>query len=110
MYQSALDEFIPVTNKLEGAGLTYMYKDNRNLVTTGTGNLIDPVSAALAAGTWYHPDGSAASDAEVTANWQLVKDDDTMDVMQGGGQYNHLAGNDLRLSTAGVNALVQRQL
>jgi len=110
MFQSALNEFIPITNKLEGAGLRFMYKDNRGLVTTGTGNLIDPVSAALAAGPWYHPDGSEATDDEVTANWNLVKNDDSMDVMDGGMQYEHLAGNNLRLSTEGVNALVQRQL
>ena len=107
-WPSALDGFWPITKKLEGDSLTYMYQDDRGLVTTGTGNLIDPVSAAIAAGTWYHPDGSAATDAEVTANWQLVKDNDDRSLFS--TRATGIDGNDLRLSADGVAALGNNKL
>lgn len=50
-----------------------MYCDVRGLVTTGIGNLIDPVSAALAL-HWVRADGFAdARPDEVTAEWIDVK-------------------------------------
>lgn len=107
-WPSALDAFWPITKKLEGDSLTYMYQDERGLVTTGTGNLIDPVSAAIAAGTWYHPDGSEATDAEVTANWQLVKDNDDTNLYS--TRATGIDGNDLRLSADGVAALGNNKL
>jgi hypothetical protein len=58
--------------KFEGAALPYMYTDSKGLVTTGTGNLIDPISVALAL-PWKNQDGSLASPDQVTAAWNTVK-------------------------------------
>jgi len=54
-------------------GLTsWMYLDIKGFVTTGMGNLIDPVPAALAL-TWHDADGMRASPAEVEAEWTSIK-------------------------------------
>lgn len=52
--------------------LPYMYTDCKGLVTTGRGNLVDPLSVALAL-PWQMSDGSTASKAAVTAAWLAVK-------------------------------------
>lgn len=49
-----------------------MYVDVLNLVTTGMGNLIDPVSAALPL-PWKHKDGHPATQAEIAAAWNTLK-------------------------------------
>lgn len=49
-----------------------MYQDILGLVTVGDGNLIDPMREALRL-TWYKPDGTVASVAEVIADWHRVK-------------------------------------
>lgn len=62
-----------VFGKWEGPGLTYPYTDSKGLVTTGTGNLIDPVDRSLVL-PWVHPDsGAPASHDEIVADWQRVK-------------------------------------
>jgi Putative peptidoglycan binding domain len=58
--------------KFEGSKLPYMYTDKKGLVTTWSGNLIDPVNMALAL-TWTKPDGSTATPDEVRADWTKVK-------------------------------------
>lgn len=52
--------------------LPFMYTDAIGLVTTGMGNLVDPVGAALAL-PWRNPDGSLADAGTVQAQWQAVK-------------------------------------
>ena len=49
-----------------------MYCDIRGLITTGVGNLIDPVRAALAL-KWRHPDGGLAGVDEIRAQWSRLK-------------------------------------
>jgi Putative peptidoglycan binding domain len=56
----------------EGPGLSFMYTDSKGLVTTGTGNLIDPIGAALAL-PWQNPDGSPTSQQDITDAWNTVK-------------------------------------
>lgn len=58
--------------KWEGEALPFMYTDSKGYVTTGTGNLIDPVGAALAL-PWQNPDGSPASQADIEAAFNTVK-------------------------------------
>jgi GH24 family phage-related lysozyme (muramidase) len=53
------------------AELPYLYLDILGYVTTGDGNLADPVSVALAM-PWKNADGSAASAAQITAAWNAV--------------------------------------
>lgn len=49
-----------------------MYLDVKGLVTTGTGNLIDPVGSALAL-PWQNSDGSSASQQQISDAWNAVK-------------------------------------
>jgi GH24 family phage-related lysozyme (muramidase) len=71
MRASVMAAFPGFTTGFEGR-LAYMYTDALGLVTTATGNLIDPVPAAMVL-PWKHVDGSAASTDEIQAEWQAVK-------------------------------------
>jgi GH24 family phage-related lysozyme (muramidase) len=71
MHQSVLDHFVDFTRPLEGE-VHWMYLDILGLVSTGIGNLIDPVGAALAL-PWKMPDGSLASHEQVVADWNNLK-------------------------------------
>ncbi len=56
-------------------GLTnWMYLDIKGLVTTGMGNLIDPVEAALRL-TWHTADGAIATPDAVRREWRRIKTD-----------------------------------
>jgi len=90
---------------LEGV-VPWMYADVKGLVTTAIGNLIDPVSYALAL-PWVRRDGSAATPAEVVADWQRIKGDASM------ARLGHRAAErvtSLRLTPEGVEAVVLRKL
>jgi peptidoglycan hydrolase-like protein with peptidoglycan-binding domain len=70
--QAVTDALPAFQGQFEGAKLPYMYTDSKGLVTTWTGNLVDPVERALAL-PWVRPDGSAATPDEVRAAWTTVK-------------------------------------
>jgi len=72
LYPSVVAAIPSVFAKWEGEALPYMYTDSKGYVTTGTGNLIDPVGAALAL-PWQNPDGSPASQADISAAFDAVK-------------------------------------
>jgi hypothetical protein len=78
-----------------------MYLDVKGLVTTGRGDLIDPVGLALPL-RWLHKDGTAASAAEITAEWNRIKALQSMR-LRGGGAFAQFA--TLRLSADEVNAV-----
>jgi GH24 family phage-related lysozyme (muramidase) len=93
-----------VFGKWEGAGLPYMYTDSKGFVTTGTGNLIDPIGAALSL-PWKRPDGSLASQSEITDAWNAVK------AAWPGVQSTACASlTTLRLDAQGRAALIKRTL
>jgi GH24 family phage-related lysozyme (muramidase) len=50
----------------------WMYLDIRGLVTTGVGQLIDPLPAALGL-PWMFKGGMSATPSQITAEWQAVK-------------------------------------
>jgi hypothetical protein len=101
--QAVLDAFVPFTAKFEGA-LSFMYLDVRGLVTTGIGNLIDPIGLATSL-PWRRPDGSIATVSEIEDNWHLVKG--RADMASGGGvAFGRLAGNTLRLDQDGIDQVV----
>jgi GH24 family phage-related lysozyme (muramidase) len=117
MYPSALNAFQAFSGALEGV-IPWMYLDNEGLVTTGTGNLIDPVNAALSL-PWQHSDGSAsrvanvsgkyATQDEISEAWSRVKArQDMKDI--GGGSSQFAALSDLRLSQDDINRLFQEKL
>jgi GH24 family phage-related lysozyme (muramidase) len=72
MRASVRTAFKDFSAKFEGV-VHWMYLDVKGLVTTGIGNLIDPVEQALVV-PWQKEDGSAASEDEIRAEWQAVKD------------------------------------
>jgi hypothetical protein len=66
--------FLDFTETFEGY-VEYMYVDVKGLVTIGFGNLIDPISYALALPFVKKPDGTtSATQAEITAEWHKIKD------------------------------------
>ena len=104
IWPSVLAAFQQFSGNFEGNALPYMYTDVKGLVTTGTGNLIDPIGAALTL-PWRRPDGSLASQAEVIAAWTTVKN------AWPGVQSTACASlTNLRLDKAGLDALVAKQL
>lgn len=79
--------FLEYTKPLEGL-VEYMYVDVKGLVTIGFGNLIDPISYALALPFVKKLGSARATPAEITAEWNLIKD----------------ADNKLQLATKGYTA------
>jgi hypothetical protein len=69
--QSVIDHFREYTEQFEGRIHT-MYADVLGLVTTGVGNLIDPVSAALTL-KWRFADGGLAPASQISAEWHALK-------------------------------------
>ena len=67
---SVVNSFVDWTTPLEG-WLGWMYIDALGYVTTGMGNLIDPISAALGL-PWKNADGSRSSPDQITAAWNAV--------------------------------------
>ena len=96
--------FIKFNDPLEGR-CNFIYCDVKGLVTTGVGNLIDPISAALSL-PWLKADMSPASQADIRAAWNTVKNK-TEWVLRGGGIYKSLT--ELRLTEADIDKLVYRR-
>jgi hypothetical protein len=106
MKASVLPGFMAITPKLEG-DTNWMYLDVKGLVTTGWGDLIDPINAALYL-PWFHKmTGLPASVPEIRDAWAKVKGAISM-MRMGGGAYAALT--DLRLTSDGLSSLVQGRL
>jgi GH24 family phage-related lysozyme (muramidase) len=72
MYPSVAAAFPQFTERFEGH-VPFMYLDVKGLVTTGRGNLIDPVQYAEML-PWIHKsDGSPAMQGEIVSEWTAVK-------------------------------------
>lgn len=97
--------FVAFNEPFEGR-CRFMYCDRRGLVTTGMGNLIDPVASALHL-PWQRPDGTSATLNEIQDAWIAVKDRQDLR-MRGGGVYAKLT--TLRLTDAAVDALIFQRL
>jgi hypothetical protein len=104
--KSVLDAFFPLISKFEG-DLPYMYTDSKGLVTTGVGNLIDPIAVALQL-TWYKPVGTVATPAEVAQEWNTVKA--AFPKYQSVNSKNAPGLIGLRLKATDVAALVKRRI
>ena len=70
MHRATIDAFLKFTEPLEGR-VPYMYLDIKELVTTGVGNLIDPVAAALKLP--WKLDGRLATRDEIRRDWDALK-------------------------------------
>ncbi len=104
MFPSVLASFEPFSTKFEGY-LPYLYLDNEGLVTTGMGNLVDPVENALNL-PWTNPDGSSTSQSDIMAQWRAVKASGAAGT--GGGNQAHLSS--MRLGDDGIRALIDQKL
>jgi GH24 family phage-related lysozyme (muramidase) len=98
------EAFHAFSEPLEGR-CRHLYADAKGLITTGVGNLVDPVNLALAL-PWRRPDGELATDAEVIAAWKRVKRD--ANPRAGGGTHARLTS--IRLEDADVDRLIERKL
>lgn len=97
--------WLPFNAPLEGV-CSWMYLDIKGLVTTGMGNLIDPLSAALPL-PWLTTDGGVAESPAISAEWEKVKS--TLALAHQGAQSAKTL-TTLHLSDAGVNSLVDGAL
>ncbi|HYE94276.1 MAG TPA: hypothetical protein VEA38_24805 [Terriglobales bacterium] len=84
----------------------YLYLDNIGLVTTGIGNLVDPIEHALTL-PFYRPDGSLATPSEIAAAWRAVKARTDL-AMRGGTVFARVTA--LRLTPEGIQRLVVGKL
>lgn len=105
MRQTVSDVFPTFSTIFEGR-VAWMYLDVKGLVTTGVGDLIDPMSEAQQY-PWEKPDGSPASDAEIALEWQLVKSRTDL-APHGGGTFGSIT--KLRLSQATIDEMVRGKL
>lgn len=101
--QIVADVFADFSEKFEGY-TTFMYTDSKGLVTTGIGNLIDPLPMALQL-PWRKPDGSLASQSEVAAAFNAVKS-----AWPGVQSVASQSLTNLRLDKAGIVKLVNSKL
>jgi GH24 family phage-related lysozyme (muramidase) len=106
MYASVKTAFSSFTNTFEGR-IHWMYADVKGLVTTGVGNLIEPVAAAVAL-PFQHANGVAATAAEITAAWQDIKNNGL--TLGAAGANACATRNDLRLTDAAIDNLVSSKL
>ena len=86
---------------------TWLYPDERGLVTTGEGDLCDSIAAAQEL-PWENQDGTLTSPSDVAAAWTIVKNCGLGKL--GGGNPRIQALTTIRLTKAGVAALVQKKL
>ena len=96
--------FLAATKPLEGV-TTWMYPDDEQLVTTGIGDLIDPIELALPL-PWFHlGSGVRATQDEVRVAWTAVQKSGLGKL--GGFDPRIQALTDLRLLETDVDALVR---
>lgn len=117
MRQAVRDAFVPFTLPLEGAlpgyiGITWMYQDVKGLVSTGLGNLIDPISLALGL-PFIRPGGAPATRNDIADEWIRVKNLPPDARGRTAAQLGHTyakAFTALRLTNDGIKQLVARKL
>lgn len=116
MWPSVSAAWMPFNNQLEGH-LTFMYLDILGYVTTGMGNLVDPVETALGLPWVYPANGSPATQDEIRQAWETVDAlrSDPKGRRQMSGPATHygqaFAGyTAIRLTGDGVSRLVAMQV
>lgn len=103
MHPSVVAKFAEFTVLFEGR-VPYMYKNIKSLITTGQGNLIDPMVYALQLP--WKIDGRLALAQEITADWKKVK-------AEANPKLHHKYAAPLsrcRLDEADIDELVQEKL
>lgn len=100
--------FLVLNAPLEGR-VAHMYLDTHDppLVTTGVGNLIDPIDLALPLP--WQVDGKPATQDEIAAEWRKLKRNPQVASLLAPYQAQRLDLR-LRLTAEAIDALVQRRL
>jgi hypothetical protein len=105
IHPAVLAKWHQFSEPLEGR-VHSMYLDIKGLVTTGVGNLIDSVTEAQKL-PWKHADARLASKDEVAAAWRELKSRQDLSRLH----WKYAASlNDLRLTDADIDALVESKL
>lgn len=103
-----LETWHEYSSPLEGR-VNGLYTDIRELITCAVGNLVDPVSLALKVPFRVnHGKGPLATSEQVRAAWQDIKDNAHW--LKDRHWKLALARNDLRITEADIDDLVQRKL
>lgn len=107
MHKSVRDAYHAFSMPLEGR-VRSMYCDVKGLITTGVGNLIDPMAAALQLPWKHEGTGVLATAHEVASAWSALKEQKDKYAKL---HWKYAASlNDLRLSDEDIDALVSRKL
>lgn len=106
MYPSVRMAFAPFLKTLEGR-VPWMYLDSNALVAVAAGNVVDPIDAAVSLPFVRKIDQSAATEQEIRAEWQLLKDNPGLAPK---GYRACEAITSLRLTEATMDALVGDEL
>jgi peptidoglycan hydrolase-like protein with peptidoglycan-binding domain len=102
---SVIDIFPSFSAKFEGKGTNFMYTDSKGYVTSGIGNLIDPIELALPL-PWRHGvNGPYASRSEIVNAWNSVKN-----AWPNVQSYASSTLSDLRLDDEGMKHIVANHL
>lgn len=104
MRPAALAGFLPLTEDIEGK-LDYLYLDVKGLVSTGIGNLADPIELAYAM-PWRDMNGELAERDAVSRAWHAVKARQDLS-QRGGGAFRGLT--DVHLDEDGLRTIVDRR-
>lgn len=103
--QDVLDHWRQINTNFEGC-VDYMYPDIKGLVTTGMGNLIDPLPLALEL-PWHRRDGSSCMMEEVEAEWRVMHGNDHL---AKAGAKAAFAQSTLCLSDEALTGLIGKRL
>jgi GH24 family phage-related lysozyme (muramidase) len=106
MRQAVRDYFNTFSEKFEGR-LPHMYLDVKGLVTTGVGNLIDPIGSALILPWVRKTDGTPATAEDIAQEWNDVKSHQEM-APQGGGAFGSMT--QLMITPEAIDNLVLSKL
>lgn len=102
--QSVLDVWDPWNVPFEGR-FNFLYVDTEGLVTTDTGNLMEPIEEALALP--WEIGGVPATQDEITADWMHVKNNPTLPSKFATYQ---ASATTIRLPDSAMKMLVDRKL
>jgi GH24 family phage-related lysozyme (muramidase) len=106
MHPSVVDRFREFSVRFEGL-VHWPYLDVKGLVTVGIGNLIDPVSAALALPWVLEGSGDKATPEQVVADWNALKVQQRLSKLH----FNYARPlTKIRLTEEGVDTLVRSKL
>lgn len=104
MRQVVVDVFPSFNLAFEGR-TPFMYLDVKGLVTTGVGDLVDPVSEAVKLP--WQVDGRDATPSEIADAWTKVKGSTSLE-QAGGGKFASLT--TLRLTEDAIDALMRQKM